>query len=718
MDEKFQIVSPYQPAGDQPEAIAQLVKNIKTGARAQVLLGVTGSGKTFTMANLIEKTGKPTLVLAHNKTLAGQLYQELRDFFPHNAVSYFVSYYDYYQPEAYISATDTYIEKEATINDEIDRLRLSATTNLLTRPDVIVVASVSCIYNLGSPADYASSILEIKEGELISRQSLLTRLQAMQYQHSPYDLKRATFRVSGDTIQVWAADKSFAWLIDTLEDKITQIIAIDPQNGTEISPPELSWQTTGKRLITINPAKHYVVNGKSQAEALAEIRTDLYQRLEELRLNGKVIEAYRLEQKVNHDLEQIKEFGFVNGIENYSRYFDGRQVGAPPFTLLDYFRENTKIFKQNGFLTIMDESHMSVPQVRGMYFGDFSRKQNLIKYGFRLPSALDNRPLKFNEFLAANDQFVFVSATPAEWEIKLSEGKIAEQLVRPTGLIDPETEVRPTKNQIPDLIREIFLRQQKGERVLVTVLTKRMAETLTDYLNDEVKMRELAGPEQELPQVAYLHSDVETLDRSDILSDLREGKYDVLVGINLLREGLDLPEVSLVAILDADKEGFLRSETSLIQTIGRAARHISGKAILYADKITGSMERALKETARRRDFQIKFNQEHQIIPQTITKSIRDKLLEREETEERHDRLGKTLVQKKSTSTKKKKELLIKLDQKIVIDLNDFQPETLTPYERKKLVPKLRRKMTEAAKLMDFELAVILRDLAKNLETET
>lgn len=724
----FQLVSPYQAAGDQPEAIAALVKNVQAGAKAQVLLGVTGSGKTFTMANLIEKTQKPTLVLAHNKTLAGQLYQELRDFFPNNAVSYFVSYYDYYQPEAYISATDTYIEKEATINDEIDRLRLSATTNLLTRSDVIVVASVSCIYNLGSPADYNASILEVKEGELISRESLVARLRAMQYQNSPYDLKRATFRLAGDTIQVWPADRGHVWIIDTLTDRISKIEALDPQSGQIIEPPEFAYQQPGRRLITINPAKHYVVNDRnSQAAALAQISADLKTRLEQLRLSNKIIEAYRLEQKVNHDLEQIKEFGFVNGIENYSRYFDGRSPGDPPFTLLDYFRENTRIFHQDGFLTIMDESHMSVPQVRGMYFGDFSRKQNLIKYGFRLPSALDNRPLKFNEFLARNDQFIFVSATPAEWETQMADGKIVEQLIRPTGLVDPETEIRPTKNQIPDLIKEIWQRRQLGQRVLVTVLTKRMAETLTDYLNDEEKMKDVLRQfnlleanfqSDQLPKVAYLHSDIETLDRSDILADLRSGKYDVLIGINLLREGLDLPEVSLVAILDADKEGFLRSDTSLIQTIGRAARHLNGKAILYADHVTGSMRRALEETARRRTFQLTFNQKHGITPKTVTKEIREKLLERPDKDlteaEKMEKQAWGQNQPQKNKKKSKKSTLIQLDKKTVVDLADFAVDNLTPYERRQLRPKIKRRMTQAVKVMDFELAALLRDLLKTI----
>jgi excinuclease ABC subunit B len=722
----FGLTSPFALSGDQPQAVTKLVAGVQAGAHAQVLLGVTGSGKTFTMANLIQQTGKPTLVLAHNKTLAGQLYQELRDFFPENAVSYFVSYYDYYQPEAYIAATDTYIEKEATINDEIDKLRLSATTNLLTRPDCIVVASVSCIYNLGSPADYAKSFLEIIAGELIARESLLVRLQALQYQNSPYDLKRASFRIKGDVIQVWPANESFAWSIDTLEDRITAITKFDPHTGETLEQPT--------HAIMINPAKHHIV-GTSVADALAQIEQDLQIRIKELKLTGKVIEAYRLEQKVKYDLEQIKEFGFVGGIENYTRYFDGRAPGAPPFTLLDYFWENQNIFSSNGFLTIVDESHMSVPQVRGMYFGDQSRKENLIKYGFRLPSALDNRPLKFNEFLAKNQQFVFVSATPAPWELEYSQQRVVEQLLRPTGLVDPKVDIRPSEGQIEDLIKEVLHRKVRGERVLITVLTKRLAETLTDYLNDDQRLwqfiREHDLPEIStlaqtnkftLPQVAYLHSDVETLERSNILADLREGKYDVLVGINLLREGLDLPEVSLVAIVDADKEGFLRSETSLIQTIGRAARHLHGQAIMYADTITGSMKRALAETSRRRRYQLQYNQDHHITPATINKMIRQRLLESTPETGETNQAEPSLRQQKVTGGRKlwgegktqgrKKPLILNLDKKIAVDLNNFDPGNYTPYEKKVLNRKLARKMSAAAKEMDFELAAIIRDTIK------
>ncbi|MDR0463201.1 MAG: excinuclease ABC subunit UvrB [Pseudomonadales bacterium] len=709
-NQSFKIQSEFQPAGDQPEAIAKLTKGIQDKKRAQTLLGVTGSGKTYTMAKVIEQVQKPTLVMAHNKTLAAQLYQELRDFFPNNAVSYFVSYYDYYQPEAYIASTDTYIEKDATINDEIDKLRLSATSNLLTRPDVIVVASVSCIYNLGSPVEYGRYIVEMIEGQLIDRQDFLIRLQSLQYDASPMELRRGSYRQRGDIIQVWPANEDFYLQIDTLENKIISIAQADPITGNYLDN-HFNQNNAGHRRYMLYPAKHYLVDAKNQSDAMDEIRRDLEIRLKDLRLQNKVIEAYRLEQKVNYDLEQIKEFGFCNGIENYSRYFDGREIGQAPYTLLEYFKVNAKEFNTDGFLTIMDESHMSLPQISGMYFGDHSRKQNLIQYGFRLPSALDNRPLKFDEFLERNDQFVFVSATPAPLELNMSEGEVVEQLVRPTGLVDPEVEIRPTEGQVEDLIREVVKRKELGQRVLVTVLTKKMAESLTDYLNDEVRLRELVGAEAILPKVAYLHSDVDTLERSDILHDLREGKYDVLVGINLLREGLDLPEVSLVAILDADKEGFLRSETSLVQTIGRAARHLEGRAILYADRITGSMQRALDETKRRREFQIQFNKDHGIVPTSINKAIREKLLNSEQEPEENSEFA---MPAKKTG-KKSKPVLIKLSKDEMINLREIDAENYTPYDRKRLASKLRRRMKIAANDMDFELAAMIRDQVKKLE---
>lgn len=699
----FKLTAPFSLSGDQGSAVATLSAGVNSGQRSQVLLGVTGSGKTFTIANVIAKTKRPALVLAHNKTLAGQLYQELRDFFPCNAVSYFVSYYDYYQPEAYIASTDTYIEKEATINDEIDRLRLSATTNLLTRRDCIVVASVSCIYNLGSPASYAQSFLEIIAGEVIARESLLLRLQAMQYQHSPYQLKRATYRLKGDVLQVWSASDDLALSIDTLEDKIVSIHRFNPVSG------ELLEKLTTS--VIINPAKHHLVD-RHQHQALRQIEVDLQKRLKELEQAGKIIEAYRLKQKVTYDLEQIKNFGFVSGIENYSRYFDGRASGDPPFTLLDYFWENQKIFSHQGFLTFVDESHMSIPQVRGMYFGDRSRKENLIKYGFRLPSALDNRPLRFNEFLSKNQQFIFVSATPAEWEIKQAGGKVVQQLLRPTGILDPQIQVRPSEGQIEDLVKLVLERKKRSQRTLITVLTKKLAETLTDYLNDKAKLVALTkNPHIPLPQVAYLHSDIETLERSDILADLRSGKYDVVVGINLLREGLDLPEVSLVIIVDADKEGFLRSTASLIQTIGRAGRHVDGMVVMYADTITASMQEAMDETNRRRKFQQAYNQAHHLTPTSVKKPIRERLLD-ELVEHKNASVVKTGTL--SPHSRQRPPLIVNLDKKTALDLNNFHPQDYTPYERQVLAGKLRRAMSKAAKEMDFELAAVLRDSARSL----
>ncbi len=625
---KFELQAKYQPTGDQPQAIEQLTAGVEQGKKNQVLLGVTGSGKTFTIANVIANTQRPTLVIAHNKTLAAQLYQELRDFFPKNAVSYFVSYYDYYQPEAYLPSSDTYIEKEAMINDEIDKLRLAATTNLLTRPDNIVIASVSCIYNLGSPAEYGKFVLEIVEGELVERKTLLLQLSNLQYERTNTDLERGSYRLRGDIIQLWPAYSDIAIRIDTLSNQITQIDEIDPISGQKI--PLATGEKKRKHYV-IYPAKHYLLDPKSQKQALEEIRQDTAKRVAELNNLGKTLEAYRLQQKVNYDLERIEEFGFVNGIENYSRYFDGRQTGEPPYTLIDYLIFNQQKFKKQSFLTVIDESHMTIPQIKGMFFGDRSRKETLIEYGFRLPSAMDNRPLNFNEFLERQQQTIYLSATPKPWEINQSQGEVVEQLIRPTGLVDPQVEVRSSQNQIEDLIREIIKRVELGERTLVTTLTKKMAEALTDYLNDPKKVNKLLEKKTtKLPKVAYLHSDIDTLDRNDILDDLRSGTYDVLVGINLLREGIDLPEVSLVVILDADKEGFLRSKTSLVQTIGRAARHVEGRVLMYADKVTESMRYAIEETERRREYQIEYNKKHNITPKSIEKEIRGRLVEDEE----------------------------------------------------------------------------------------
>ncbi|MCC6711237.1 MAG: excinuclease ABC subunit UvrB [Candidatus Pacebacteria bacterium] len=743
----FKLHTPYQPTGDQPTAIEKLTTSIQSGNPHQTLLGVTGSGKTFTMANVIANTQKPTLVIAHNKTLAAQLYQELRDFFPENAVSYFVSYYDYYQPEAYIPTTDTYIEKEADINDEIDKLRLAATTNLLTRNDVIVVASVSCIYNLGSPVEYGKNIFRFVEGEVISPQSFLLRLSQLQYERSTTDLKRGSFRVKGDNIQIWPAYQGTALTIETLENKITKISEIDPTSGQIVAP---QMRDPLSHQYTLYPAKHYTMNPQTQDEGIAEIERDLNHRVKELETTGKTVEAYRLRQKVTYDLEMIREFGFVNGIENYSRHFDGRKPGEPPFTLLDYFNENTKIFNQDSFLTIIDESHMTVPQIRGMFHGDRSRKETLIEYGFRLPSALDNRPLQQHEFLERTPQNLYVSATPNDWELQQSGDNVAEQLIRPTGLTDPIIELKPTTHQIEDLVIEVIRRKMLGQRTLVTTLTKKMAEALTDYLNspekidsllndfksrqqqinpdtsyqqhefipiDQIKIGRIADnfyaksttlanyELTEYPKVAYLHSDIETLERSDILDDLRKGKYDVLVGINLLREGLDLPEVSLVAVLDADKEGFLRSVTSLVQTMGRAARHEQGRAILFADNMTQSMKKAIEETQRRREIQVAYNLQYSINPTGINKPIREKLLFREEKES--DKLAKKA---------QKKGLTIQLSKNDYVDLETVDPEAMTPIEKNKLIKKLDLKMRRAAADLDFELATILRDKIKQLKT--
>lgn len=623
----FKFVSQYQPTGDQPRAIADLTRWLQNGQRHQTLLGVTGSGKTFTMAKVVEKLQMPTLVISPNKTLAAQLYSEFKQFFPENAVHYFVSYYDYYQPEAYVPQTDTYIAKESMINEEIDRLRHAATQSLLTRPDVLIVASVSCIYGLGSPENYKSLAYHIERGAPVSRQQFIKVLVELQYSRNDIDFGRGTFRARGEIVEVHPVNGEnvfrFEWFGSTLE-RITDIP--DPMAAKSEKIPR------GAREIEklgIYPAKHFVTPMDDRKGALQSIRDELNERLAVLRQEGKLLEAQRIEQRTNYDLEMIETMGYCSGIENYSRHFDHRKPGEPPFTLVDYFSYAAREHGLPGFLTLLDESHITVPQIHGMYAGDYSRKSQLIEYGWRLPSAYDNRPLNFNEFDKRTQQVVYVSATPNEFELKNSGAKtgirnlaeasdavrVTQQLIRPTGILDPEITVKPTDGQIPDLLHEINIRVKRGQRVLVTTLTKRLSEELTEYLQEEgIK-------------VQYLHSDVETFERIDILKKLRAGAYDVVVGINLLREGLDLPEVSLVAILDADKEGFLRNETTLIQTMGRAARHIDGKVIMYADVMTGSMKRAITEVTRRRAIQAAYNKEHNITPRAIVRTDTTDLLD-------------------------------------------------------------------------------------------
>ncbi|MBI2421176.1 MAG: excinuclease ABC subunit UvrB [Candidatus Levybacteria bacterium] len=660
----FKLISDFKPTGDQPQAIEKLVKSLNNNIKNQVLLGVTGSGKTFTMANVIRNLQKPTLVISHNKTLATQLYQEFRDFFPENAVSYFVSYYDYYQPEAYIPQSDTYIEKEAEINEEIDKLRLSATTNLLTRKDVIVVASVSCIYNIGSPIEYGKFVMELKKGVALDQKSIILRLSDLQYDRNDYGMKRGTFRLRGESIELFPAYSDFGLRIEIDNNKITNLLEFDPLTGENI-------QVLNGAVVY--PAKHYMTDPQSYDNVFKQIRYDLDLRVKELKSQGKLLEAQRIEQRTNYDLEMIREVGFVNGIENYSRYFDGREPGEPPYSLLDYLQECSR-----DWLCIIDESHITVPQIRGMYNGDRSRKETLVEYGFRLASALDNRPLKFEEFIKRTHQMVYVSATPNDYEISLAQeggNAVIEQLVRPTGLIDPKITIKPSKGQINDLMEEIEERTKKSQRVLVTTLTKRMAEDLSSFLKERgIK-------------VSYLHSDIETLDRQDELDKLRRGDYNVLVGINLLREGLDLPEVSLVAILDADKEGFLRSKASLIQIMGRAARHVDSEVIMYADNKTGSMINAIKEVERRREVQIKYNKKYKIKPTSIQKAIRARLIEQEEED------------------KKSADFILKLQKK----------EILLPDEKDILIRRLTAEMRESAKELDFETAAILRDQIKLLK---
>jgi len=659
---KFKLVSDYKPTGDQPQAIEKLTDGILKNYDHQVLLGVTGSGKTFTMANVIQNVQRPTLIISHNKTLAGQLYQEFRDFFPENAVSYFVSYYDYYQPEAYIPQSDTYIEKEVEINEEIDKLRLAATTNLLTRKDVIVVASVSCIYNLGSPLEYGKFVLELAEGVKLDQKSILIRLADLQYDRNDYGFTRGSFRVRGEDIDLFPAYLDQGLRISIKNGKINKLTEFDPLTGDVIKI---------LHATVIYPAKHYMTNPATYKDVFPQIKNDLAIQVAKLKSEGKALEAQRLNQRTTFDLEMLQEVGHVNGIENYSRYFDGRKPGEPPYSLLEYFKAAS-----NEWLTIIDESHITVPQIRGMYNGDQARKRNLIDYGFRLPSALDNRPLKFEEFMRKINQAVYVSATPDEYEVSLAkqDNAIVEQLIRPTGLVDPIVSIRPTKGQIEDLISEIEKRVKKKQRVLVTTLTKRMAEDLTSYLEE----RDI--------KIAYLHSDIETLKRQDVLDSLRRGDVDVLVGINLLREGLDLPEVALVAILDADKEGFLRSRTSLIQTMGRAARNVDSQVLMYADVVTGSMKAAMDEVERRREVQLSYNKKHNITPRSIEKIIRQRMVEEEQKEEEINFL----------LTMSKKDVIL-------------------PDEKEKLVKRLTIEMREAAKELDFETATVLRDQIRLLK---
>ena len=652
---EFDLVSKYQPAGDQPEAIHQLVDGVVGGKKAQILLGATGTGKTYTISNLIKEVNKPTLIIAHNKTLAGQLYGEFKDFFPNNAVEYFVSYYDYYQPEAYVPSSDTYIEKDSSVNDEIDKLRHSATSSLLERNDVIVVASVSCIFGLGSPIEYARQVVSLRVGMEKSRDQLLKELIEIQFERNDIDFQRGRFRVRGDVVEIFPASRDERALrIEFFGDEIDRIREVDALTGEIMSDTE---------HVSIFPATHFVTNEDHMEHAIASIQCELDERLKVLRAENKLLEAQRLEQRTNYDIEMMREMGYTSGIENYSRHMDGRKEGEPPYTLLDFFPDD--------FLIVIDESHVTMPQVRGMYNGDRARKQMLVDYGFRLPSALDNRPLRLEEFEKHVNQIVYVSATPGPYEYDQTD-TVIQQIIRPTGLLDPVIEVRPIMGQIDDLVGEINERVERNERVFVTTLTKKMSEDLTDYF------KELGI------KVKYLHSDIKTLERTEIIRDLRLGEFDVLVGINLLREGLDVPEVSLVAILDADKEGFLRSERSLVQTIGRAARNSEGKVIMYADKMTDSMQRAIDETARRRSIQEAYSEEHGIVPKTIIKEIRDLIAITKVAEETGEYTATSY-------------------------------EELSREEKATLLLKLEKEMKDAAKALDFETAATLRDTILELK---
>lgn len=650
----FKLHSQYQPTGDQPQAINKLTENLKVGMKYQTLLGATGTGKTYTIANVIKNYGKNTLVLAHNKTLAGQLYSELKNFFPENRVEYFISYYDYYQPEAYVASRDLYIEKDSSINDDIDQMRHAAVSALLTDENVIVVSSVSCIYGIGDPEDYQNKLLVLRTGDVITRQDLLEKLINMQYQRNDFDLKRGTFRIRGDVIDIIpTGEKDEAIRLEFFDDEIEKIRLIDVVTGKGKAI---------KEIVTLYPATLFAVDEEKMKIAIERIKAELKDRIEYFKKENKLLEAQRIEQRTNYDLEMLQEVGYCTGIENYSRHMSLREEGETPYTLMDFFKKD--------FLLIVDESHVTLPQVRGMFNGDRSRKMNLVDYGFRLPSALDNRPLKFEEFEAKCDRVIYVSATPSDYEKTKSEA-IVEQIIRPTGLLDPLVEVRGTKGQIDDLVKEINQRIKRNERVLVLTLTIKMSEDLTNYLKElDIK-------------VAYLHSEIKSLERMEVIRQLRLGVYDVLVGINLLREGLDIPEVSLISILDADKEGFLRSETSLIQIIGRAARNANGKVIMYADNITDSMERAITETYRRRAIQEEYNQVHHITPQTVIKSIQESLV------------------------------LTREDDENKLNINDI--ENMSALEKKDLIAKLEKEMTKAAKELNFEQAMSIRDIIFELK---
>ncbi|MDD5067607.1 MAG: excinuclease ABC subunit UvrB [bacterium] len=657
---QFKIKSSFKPSGDQPKAIQQLIEGLRKGYRFQTLLGVTGSGKTFTMANVIEAVQRPVLVISHNKTLAAQLYREFKEFFPGNSVEYFVSYYDYYQPEAYVPAKDMYIEKDTSINEEIDKLRLRATSSLLERKDTIIVASVSCIYGLGSPEDYKHMLLNVRKGDIITRDAILEKLVLIQYERNDFDFSRGTFKVKGDSVDIYPSYSNEALRIEMFGDEIEKIYSINPVSG----------QILGSLIqCAVYPAKHFVTPVQKIEKAVERIKLELAEHHESLKKQEKLVEAQRILSRTNYDMEMLREIGYCNGIENYSRHIAGRSPGERPATLLDYY--------EGDFLTIIDESHVTVPQIRGMYNGDRARKETLVQYGFRLPSALDNRPLYFEEFEKMLHQTIFISATPSEFELTKSS-RVVEQIIRPTGLVDPEVIMRPVADQVEDLVREIKKTIAQGERVLVTTLTKRMAEDLSNYLAGlEIKVR-------------YLHSEIETIERVEILRDLRKGDFDVLVGINLLREGLDLPEVTLVAILDADKEGFLRSQTSLIQTMGRAARNIHGRVILYADQLTDSINYAVNESSRRRKIQTEYNKEHDITPRSIKKEIKDILERQEEEEISLDHL----ISEEETRLKKKK-------------LSDDE-------YKKELISSLKKKMTGLAADLEFEKAAFLRDFIQQL----